>query len=420
MNRTVEKSLELLKVAEEFIPVQSQTFSKSAKYFVKGVSPLFLQSGKGCKVTDVDGNIYTDYISALCPITLGYCYPAVDKAIIAQLHEGIIFSQPHPKEIELAEIINTVIPSAEMVRYTKTGSEACQGVVRLARAFTGREKIAFRGYHGWHDWYAITTEMPKGIPKVLGEYAMPFEYNDLGSLEKIFVEHPNEIAAVIMEPTVSQLPKGNFLQEVKRMAHHYGALLIFDEIVTGFRMSLGGAQEYFNVIPDLSTFGKGCANGMPLNLVCGRSDIMRECEEVFFSGTFGGEVLSIAASIATINEMIEKETIDHCWEMGNMLMDGLNSLEKGIHVFGYPCRPIYDLYDNSPEVKTLFMQECVKKGILAHAGYFNISYSHKEKDIQELLNVCEAALKTVDAAVTSNTVMSQIEGDLIKPAFRRL
>ena len=414
------KSNEYLERAKKLIPVQSQTFSKSVRYFVQKVSPLFIDHGKGCEIWDVDGNKFIDYIAALCPITLGYAYPRVDFAIKRQLKKGIIFSQPSPIETELAELLHSIIPCAEAIRYTKTGSEACQGAIRIARAFTGREKIAFRGYHGWHDWYAISTEMPRGIPKVMKDYIFPFEYNDLDSLEKIFRVHPNEIACVIMEPTISQLPKDGFLEGVRDIAHKYGALLIFDEIVTGFRISLGGAQEYFNVVPDLATFGKGCANGMPLNLVCGRADIMAECENVFFSGTFGGECLSIAASIATIKEMMERNTIDHCWDMGLKLMDGLNAMERGIHVFGYPCRPIYDLWDNSPEVKTLFMQECVKRGILAHAGYFNLSYSHKEKDIQETLNVCETALRIVDNAVNNRNVKECLEGGLITPAFRRL
>ncbi len=414
------KTEEYLRRFKRLIPVQSQTFSKSARYFVQGVSPLFIDHGKGCKVWDVDGREYTDYVAALCPITLGYSYSAVDYAIKKQLKKGIIFSQPSPIEVELAEMLHEIIPCAEAVRYTKTGSEACQGAVRLARAFTGREKVAFRGYHGWHDWYAISTELPKGIPKVLNDYIFPFEYNDLDSLEKLFHQHPNEIACVIMEPTVSTMPKDGFLEGVRDIAHAHGALLIFDEIVTGFRMELGGAQEYFNVIPDLATFGKGCANGMPLNLVCGRSDVMAECENVFFSGTFGGECLSIAAAIATINEMIEKNTIDHCWDMGLRLMDELNAMELGIHVFGYPCRPIYDLYDNSPEIKTLFMQEAVKRGVLAHAGYFNLSFSHKDSDIDETLNVLHTALKIVKKAVDNHVVKESLGGGLITPAFRRL
>ncbi len=362
------KSNEWLERAKTVVPCQTQTFSKGPKYFPVGASPLFLQRGGGSHVWDVDGNEYVDFILGLLPISLGYHYPTVDVAIIRQLRDGIIFSQPHPIEVELSEKLTDIIPCAEAIRFTKTGSEATQAAIRIARAYTGRDHIAFRGYNGWHEWYAVTTELPKGIPSVYKTFMHQFDYNNIESLEMIFRIYPDQIAAVIMEPVIVQKPALGFLEAVKEVTHRNGALLIFDEIVTGFRWSLGGAQELFGVTPDLSTFGKGMANGMPLNCVVGRGDIMQECERVFFSGTFGGECLSLAASMATIAEMEDKDTIGHCWRQGTKIMKALKSLD--IEVLGYPCRPIFTLPKDSPVTRSIFVQEMIKRGVLMHCGLF--------------------------------------------------
>jgi glutamate-1-semialdehyde 2,1-aminomutase/spore coat polysaccharide biosynthesis protein SpsF len=248
---------------------------------------------------------------ALGPIILGHNYPSVTDAVMQQMQDGTTFSLPHPLEVELAEMLVDIIPCAEMVRFAKNGSDATSGAVRLARAYTGRDIIACCGYHGWQDWYIGTTTRNRGVPKVVQELTVPFEYNNIESLKRIFSEHPGQVAAVIMEPFGVEEPRDGFLQEVRDLALHDRALLIFDEIITGFRLALGGAQEYFGITPDLACLGKAMGNGYPIAAVVGPSEIMQLFDEVFFSFTFGGETVSLAAAIATISEMRQKDVIGY-------------------------------------------------------------------------------------------------------------
>src|SRR3990167_8368081 len=261
------KSLEFYNVAKEIIPSATQTFSKGPQLYPFGVSPIFLEKGRGSHVWDVDGNEFIDYPMALGAVLLGYTYPVVDAAILQQLRSGINYTLPHSLEGELAGLLTDVIPCAQMVRFGKNGSDATAGAVRAARAFTGRDKIACCGYHGWQDWFIGTTTRNKGVPKATADLTIPFNYNDLESLKKVFQANKGQIAAVIMEPVGVIEPTGDFLNKVKELTHANGALLIFDEMVTGFRWSLGGAQEYFGVIPDLACFGKALGNGMPISAV---------------------------------------------------------------------------------------------------------------------------------------------------------
>ena len=428
LKRTLQKSFEYQSRAERVIPMISQTVGKAPRYLVRGVYPVYLQKGEGSHVFDVDGNEYIDYILGLGPVTLGYNYPVVNEAITGQLKSGTIFSLPHPLEIELAERLIEVIPCAEMVRFSKTGSEATSAAVRATRACTNKEKIAYYGYHGWHEWYSVTTTRNKGIPRALKYLVFPFQYNEIESLERLFEQHKGEIGTVIMEPTILEPPQDSFLERVKDLTHQNGALLIFDEIVTGFRMSLGGAQEYFSITPDLATFGKGMANGMPIGAVVGTKEVMQMFEEVFFSSTFGGETLSLAASLATIRELQEKKAIQHIWRTGKKLTDGFNNLAKALDVdaesTGFPCHPKFALRDRggseSSAVKSLFMQEMVKRGILMHSGAINLCFSHNNSDIDRTLEACEDALKIVKRAVAENKVGEMLEGEVFEQVFGRL
>jgi len=246
MSRNLTKSKEYLERAKKVIPSCTQTFSKGPTQFVQGVSPIYLERGDGSHVFDVDGNEYIDYPLALGPVTLGYNYPRVNEAIIKQLKDGITFSLMHPLEVELAELLINIIPCAEMVRFGKNGSDVTSAAVRVARAYTGRDKIACCGYHGWQDWYIGTTTRSAGVPECIKKLTIPFEYNNIESLERIFSENRDEVAGVIMEPIGIVEPKNNFLEKVKEITHKNGAVLIFDEIVIGFRVSIGGAQEYGN------------------------------------------------------------------------------------------------------------------------------------------------------------------------------
>ena len=340
--------------AKALLPNQTQTLSKGPGQFVVGEMPLFNQRAKGCFVWDVDGNKFIDFIGARWPIILGYAHPVSDNAIKRQLKDGIIFPQPHPLEAEVAALLTKVIPSAEMVRFAKNGSDATGAAVRIARAYTGKEIIIQCGYHGAQDWFIVSTERNLGVPKVLRDYIFSFSYNDIESLENLFRDHHGRVAAVIMEPMYDQFPKDNFLEQVKLLTHKNDALLIFDEIITGFRWSLGGAQEYFGVIPDISCFGKAMANGMPISCVVGRRTIMEQTKDVFLSMTYGGECLSLAAAKAVITALKnDSRILAHIWEMGALLQRGIvklikkNGLEQGIECVGIAPTPVMRFTKNS-------------------------------------------------------------------------
>ncbi|MFN7088745.1 MAG: aminotransferase class III-fold pyridoxal phosphate-dependent enzyme [Candidatus Paceibacteria bacterium] len=308
------------------------------------------------------------------------------------------------------------------------GSGGTAPAVRAARAFTGRERVACCGYHGWQDWYIATTTRNRGVPEAVKNLTLTFEYNNIKSLEKIFEENRNQIACVIMEPVGVVEPKDNFLQKVKELTYKNGALLIFDEVVTGFRFSLGGAQEYFGVIPDLACFGKAMANGFPLSAIVGRKEIVKLFEEVFYSFTFGGEIVSIAASLATIKELKDKNVIKHLWEQGRKIKDGYNvlareyGLEKYTQCIGYPTRTVItfknDENEDFWELKSLFQQECIKRGIL-FTGNHNICFSHTNKDIDYTLRVYRTVLEIIKDAIEKNKVKKLLEGKPVKPVFRK-
>jgi glutamate-1-semialdehyde aminotransferase/spore coat polysaccharide biosynthesis protein SpsF (cytidylyltransferase family) len=427
-DRTLTLSYKLKSRAERLIPSCTQTFSKGPTQFVQGIAPVFIKRGQGSHVWDVDGNEYIDYPMSLGPVILGHNYPAVTEAVTRQLQDGTTFSLPHPLEVEAAEVLTDIIPCAEMARFGKNGSDATSGAVRVARAYTGNNIIACCGYHGWQDWYIGTTTRNKGVPKAVQELTIPFEYNNIASLERIFDEHPGQVAAVIMEPVGIVEPCDNFLHKVRELTELKGALLIFDEIVTGFRIAQGGAQEYFGVMPDLACFGKAMGNGYPIAAVVGNRRIMELFDEVFFSFTFGGETLSLAATIATIAEIREKKVIGYLWEQGLKLKNGYNVLAKefGVELFtkciGLPPHTILSFKDEAGEeslvLKSLFQQECLKRGVLFSGGQ-NICFSHSNADIEHTLRAYRAALEILAEAIESGDALERLEGAPVKAVFRR-
>jgi len=384
--------------AMEIIPTGTQTFSKGRFLYPTGM-PLYIERGKGSHVWDVDGNEYIDFVSGLCPIILGYCDPDVDSAVKAQMESGVIFSLPHRLEIEVSEKLCEIIPCAEMVRFGKNGSDATAGAVRLARAYTGRDHIITVAghYHGWADWYIGITARNAGVPQAIRELTHTFEYNDIDSLHALFRQYPNQVACVIMEPMSLTWPEDGFLEAVKELTHKNGAILIFDEVITGLRMAMGGAQEYFGVIPDIACFGKAIANGYPLSAVVGKSDIMSYFGKVHFSFTNGGECLSLAASKATLEKMERDSVVDALKLSGAVIfrwfMDHTPVSYSGpptgykaqeINISGYPARTVINF--PSDEMKWNFMRECAKRGILT-IGCHNLMYSHTVEDITKLLSV---------------------------------
>lgn len=424
----LDRSHALLSEAQKLIPSGTQTFSKSSTQLVQGAAPVFLQRGQGSHVWDVDGNEYVDWIMALGPVILGYDYPSVTDAVKNQLRDGVSFSLSHPMEVELAELLVQTIPCAEMVRFGKNGSDATSGAVRVARAHTGRDVIACCGYHGWQDWYIGTTSRNMGVPEAVQELTVPFQYNDLDTLERIFSAHRGRVAAVIMEPVGVVEPTDDFLRNVRELTHRKGALLIFDEIVTGFRLAMGGAQEHYGVIPDLACFGKAMGNGFPISAVVGRREIMELFDEIFFSFTFGGDAVSLAASLATIREMRDKDVIAQLWAQGQKLKDGYNVLaqEFGIEQYteciGLPPHTVAVFNDESGTesliLKSLFQQECLKRGVLFSVGH-NVCYSHSDSDVDHTLRVHRTALEILSRAIREGDVLEKLEGKPVEPVFRQ-
>ncbi|MBT3939725.1 MAG: aminotransferase class III-fold pyridoxal phosphate-dependent enzyme, partial [Pelagibacterales bacterium] len=256
-------SNKLFDKAINIIPLASQTFSKSSQQYVKGAAPLFAAKAKGAILTDIDGNEYIDYVAGLLPIVLGYCDADIDSKIIAQLNKGITFSLASDLEYQLADKLVNLIPSAEMVRFGKNGSDVTSAAIRIARAYTGRDMVAVAGYHGWHDWYIGSTTRDIGVPNAVKSLTTKFSYADLDGLKKQL--NTNLYAAIILEPYFYEKDNNNILKELRSITNQTGTVLIFDEIISGFRINIGGAQSEYNITPDISTFGKSMANGMPIS-----------------------------------------------------------------------------------------------------------------------------------------------------------
>ncbi len=425
--RPIDKSKAWLERAEKAIPGASQTFSKGADQHVRGVAPIFLAKGKGCRVWDVDGNEYIDYIQGLLPNILGYAHEDVNAAVAAQLGQGQTFSLPHPLEVELAERLIRLIPCAEKVRFGKNGSDATAGAVRAARALTARDRIACCGYHGWQDWYIGSTTRNAGVPQAVRVLTHPFVYNDLESLRKLLREHKGEFAAVIMEPVNFWPPAAGFLDGVRNLAHEHGSLLIFDEICSGFHFGLGGAQKKFGVTPDLACFGKAMGNGFPISCVVGRADIMKVFEDIFFSFTFGGEVASMAAAMKVLDILESTDALARMDANGRVLQEGLNALSKEagsqdrIQCIGYPFWSLIKFLDadgkDSLLVRSLFTQECVKRGVLLLATH-NMTAAHDPLAVEQTLRVYAEACKTVALWLSDESPERFLEGHIIEPVFR--
>lgn len=413
--------------ATRVIPLGSQTFSKSITQYPVGVSPLALARGKGSSVWDLDGNKYLDFVSALLAISLGYADPDVDKAVQDQLALGTIFSLPHQLEAEVAELICECVPSAEMVRFGKNGSDATAGAVRLARAYTNRDQVLVCGYHGWQDWFIGSTPRHRGVPAATRALTHSFPYNDLAALATLLNQHEGDVACVILEPMNIAFPRAGYLEGVRELCTKHGALLVFDETITGFRFAKGGAQELFGIKPDLTTLGKGLANGFPLSAVCGRRDVMMLMEEIFFSFTLGGEALSLAAAKATINKIQRQPVIETMAKRGERLLAGLSKLIEQenlgdvLSVSGHPTWSFLNIGDTerstSWATKTLFLQEMFARGILILSTH-NISYAHSEADIDRLLDIYREVLPFVHRAAVDGRVQQYLKVPPLQPLFR--
>jgi glutamate-1-semialdehyde 2,1-aminomutase len=444
----IKNSNNVYSKAIKIIPSGTQTFSKGVTQFVNGIAPKYLKKGKGAYVWDVDNNKFLDYVMGCHPLILGYADPDVNLAVKKQLDLGSTFSLMNKLELDVAEILVDTIPCAEMVRFGKNGADATTIGVRLARAITKRDHIAYCGYHGWHDWFIANTDLNSGIPKFNQKLAHSFAYNDLDSLEKIFKKYKDKIAIVIMEPVTVFEPKcygpkscvslkcktnfcqKNFLTEVKRIAKENGAILMFDEIISGFRFSNGGVQKMFGVTPDLSSFAKAISNGIPLSAIVGKKKYMKYLDKTFFSFTYGGDCIGLAAAKICIPKIIEKNVVSHLYDVGSVLKKEINflsthyNLEEYISCIGYPCRSILALknsiYFSDLELKTYIQQELIESHIL-WAAYHALSWSHKKKDIMITLNAFENIFKKINNYIKNKKKLKNyIKGQTVKPVFRKV
>lgn len=431
-----KKNTDFADRAKRLIPGGAHTYSKGDDQFPSN-APKIIDRGLGCKVWDVDGNEFTDLAMSLGSVILGHAYEPVLDAVRKEITRGVNFCRPSVIEGELAELLADIIPSAEMVKFGKNGSDAVTAAVKLARAYTGRNYVvrcASDPFNAIHDWFIGSTVLNRGVPEEVQALTLKFNYNDIGSCQKIFDQYPGKIACFLLEPVSLEPPKEGFLENLKALCEKNGTLLIFDEVVSGFRFALGGVQEMVGVTPHLSAFGKAMANGFSVSALAGQREFMRiggidhDQERVFLlSTTHGGETHSLAASIACINELRKHDIISHFWQVGQALMDGVCSAakdigaEKYVDVFGYSVKPAFVFKDETGEVsmvaRTLFLQETIARGLLM--PYVVPSYSHKKDTIAFAIECISDALEVMKKAAEGPGMASAIEGGIVKPVFRK-
>lgn len=374
---------------------------------LEAVYPIYASHARGAYLWDVDGNRYIDYILGYGTIILGHADPRVTDAVIEELKTGNNLSPLwRPLQVKLAELLVSVIPGTEMAFLMKTGSDATSGALRLARIFTGRSKVVRWGYNGWHDWCAKPSG---GVPESIKSESLTFEYNDTDSLRAVFDEHPNQIACVLMMPFELEKPLPGFLKAVREIAHENGALFILDEMRSGFRLSIGGAQDYFGVQADLATYSKAMSNGYAISAITGRTEIFRGISQTQMVSTFYGNSAEMAAALATISILQESDVITRVWELGKAFQRGLESLivESGVpaEVIGYPFCPFlrFTATDTAEReaAKLAFYTETTRRGVLFHPSHhWYICGAHTMDDIEQTLDVCRKAFEAAQRAIS--------------------
>jgi glutamate-1-semialdehyde 2,1-aminomutase len=395
MARSVQRSWQLHRLQCDRLAGGSSTNSKIPR--LEGDEPALIVRGKGCRVWDVDGNEYIDFRGGLGPVSLGYAVPEIDAAIVAQLHDGICFGHPHPLEGEVAALLHEVLPCAGKTRFLKTGGEAIAACIKIARNATGRDLVVHCGYNGWLSHIArsrgqvpagVAAARPeKGVPKALGELHIALPWDDEAQWRELFAARGAEIAAAVVACDYANMERGSaFLPLVREMTRASGSLLVLDEIVTGFRLALGGAQEHFGVTPDIAVVGKGMANGMPISAYVGRSDLLNTAPGIGISSTFGGETLSLAAARATIRFYQQRNVIDHLWKAGAELWPRVQGLmdARGIpgRIRGVPVCPSIGF--DRQELRDAFFRACYRNGLSLYDICY-VTWSHQQHDIEEAL-----------------------------------
>ncbi len=417
-----DNSMKIYEEVLKVIPMGTSTFSRNPNLFVIGSSPLYIKSAKGSRFYDVDGNEFIDYSMSLSMVTLGYANPEVNEAAKTGIDEGLIYTLSCPEESILAKKLTGIIPCADMVRFFKNGSDSCEGAVKLARNYTNKLKVVtVGGYHGFHDWFTASTPRNKGIPKIMADWIINHQYNDIKSIEKTIRAQKKEIAALIMEPVINYEPERGFLEKVRKLTEESDVILIFDEMKTGFRLDIGGAQNYFNVTPDLAIFGKGLCNGFPLSALAGKRFLMEQFEDenCFMSGSYATEKASFRAALKTLEILERGKAIKHIWETGEMLKKGIEKIISKHGLAGVMkivgLAPMTHLIISDQEgatvneIKSYIQQECVKRGVL-FVGYHHTSLAHTEEDIEYTLNVYDEVLSLLSKALKDKSLKNKIEG----------
>lgn len=419
----------------QVIPGGSHTYAKGDDQFPES-EPIYISRGKGCHVWDLEGNKYIEFGMGLRSVTLGHAYEPVVEAATRQLMQGSNFNRPTPIELECAEALLELVPGAEMVKFAKNGSDVNGAAVKLARAYTGRDLIAICGgqpFFSVEDWFIGVTAMDAGIPQAIKNLTLKFPYNNLEAVAELFLKHPGKIAAVILEAEKEEPPAEGYLTKLLDLCHREGALLILDEMITGFRWHNGGAQTYHGIVPDLSTFGKGLGNGFSVSALAGKREIMRlggldhDQPRVFLlSTTHGAETHALAAGMEVMRTYQREPVVQTLWEQGRKLAEGIKKavadlkLEGFFGVAGKPCCLTFATKDAnrkpSQEFRTLFLQETLKRGVLAPS--FVISYSHSDEDVRETIEVIHATLEIYRKALDEG-IGKYLRGRPVKPVFRK-
>jgi len=419
----------------DVIPGGSHTYAKGDDQYPEFILP-YIAKGEGCHVWDLNGNEFIEFGMGLRSVTLGHAYKPVVDAAYRQMLLGNTFNRPAAIELECAEQLLGMIQGAEMVKFGKNGSDATSASVRLSRAYTGRDMVAICANHPFFsvdDWFIGSTPMSAGIPKAIQELTVKYQYNDIGSIKSLFQQYHEKIACVILEPEKEQEPKNDFLQEVKKICHENGAVFILDEMITGFRWHNGGAQSFYGVIPDLSTFGKAMANGFSVSALLGKKEIMKlgglghDKERVFvMSYTYGAENHGLSAALETMKIYEREPVVETLWRQGESLAKGIrmsideNKLADFIPIMGRPCCLVYGTRDNdknpSQPFRTLLLQETMKRGILAPS--LVVSYSHTDADIDRTIEVFHEAFHIYRKALDEG-IEKYLVGRPVKPVWRR-
>ncbi|NLX54939.1 MAG: aminotransferase class III-fold pyridoxal phosphate-dependent enzyme [Planctomycetaceae bacterium] len=437
----VPQSMALYARATQLIPGATQLISRRPTRVAYGVSPIYAARAQGARFWDVDGFEYIDWISGIGAILLGYADPVVDDAVRAQLAQGTIYSVNHELEIELAEELCAAIPCAEMVRYAKCGGEACAIAVRIARGVTGRDKVLFCGYHGWHDWYLAANLAedanlnahlfpgidPIGVPRALAGTVLPFPSGNLAALSDQLEQHRGEVAAIIMEPLRSELPPAGYLAGVADLARAHGAVLIFDEVSSGLRFSTGGAQQYLGVTPDMAVFAKSLSNGYPMAAVVGRRAVMEPAARMFISSTYWSDTIGLRAALTTLREVRRRDVPGQLWRFGQALKSRLNDVaaEVGLDVqcTGVDVHPHLEFGIADPQLKsqviTLYIQEMAKRGCHGYAAFY-LNAAQGDAELAQTSEAARESFTVIRDALASHTVAQRLECAQQQDAFRRL